>query len=210
MILKRGCLISAFLVLLAGIIGLSRYVLSQPTHREPEIPIDLLVKNQLTILGSEWSYVNPSWLYTNDDATRGTHTVWLSLRHSSFRKKIRQEFHVFPSALSARINQYASPATLNVEDDHVPIDWSYYPPHADWFILDCQPIDSPDFCRFIVRYEEYVIYFSAPIEGYLTLEQLKEVIEVTDNTMHQFLVNSTFEPGGGEIPVEREIEIQVD
>ncbi len=48
--------------------------------------------------------------------------------------------------------------------------------------------------------EEYIIVLSTPIADYMTLEDLKRLLEVIDREMADFLQHSTLHPGPRKVP----------
>lgn len=179
-------------------------------RREPEIPVELLLEKQHAILGPEWTYTG-GYLWTDSDATLGLWSAWMGFRHSKY-EHFFEEIHVYSNSFWASIVRSPSPAAVNVEKHRTrtPEDWLYDPPHADWYSIDCEPVNSPDFCHYLVRYEEYIIYLASPITEYMTLDDLKEVVRVTDDWMYEYLKKSKLEEGSRGIPDQGELDLPID
>ena len=195
-------------IFMLTIIITSGCAFAQTMRREPEIPVELLLERQLEVLGPEWSFGGGE-IWTDRDFTYALWTVWTGFDYSDNIQYAREEIHIFPNSSQASILRWPSPASVNIEEGRTPKGWTYEPTHADWFVLDCKPAHSPESCRFIVRYEEYIIYFYAPITEYMTLDDLEEIIRVTDDTMYEYLLNSKLKAGPRPIPNQGELNLSI-
>jgi hypothetical protein len=203
-----GCLI---VLLLSGLaLGgcAARYY--QSTEREPEIPINQFLRKQLEALPPGWSFqgVDVSDIETDTDFTWARWAIASGFQYKATletyrRDQISEEIHVFWNPFAARIILSPSPSSVYAGEGYVPKGWSYHPPHASRFEFGCEDGDGiaqPEWCSLILRYDEYVIVFSTPIADYMTLDDLKRVLEVIDQEMSTYLQHSTLRPGPREVP----------
>lgn len=205
-----GCLIVA----LSGLLTLGGCIVLffQSTQREPELPIRQFMQKQLEAFPPDWTVViggDIDYIYTDSDITWASWAVsatfWYKdgVRISPGIASAHEEIHVFRSAFMARITSYPSPSSLSVAEGYIPQGWSYRPPHADRFEFGCRGGNGraqPEWCGFIVRYEEYIIVFDTPIASYMTLEDLQRIMGVIDREMTDYLKRSTLRPGPRLVP----------
>ncbi|HRO24449.1 MAG TPA: hypothetical protein PLR07_09165 [Promineifilum sp.] len=179
----------------------------EPARRVPyDIPMKQLVDTQLAALGSQWSQRGRGSLNTDSDFTSGMWAVWLGFDHTDYRYNADEEIHVFYNASRAERNFSPSPMAVNIDKDgNPPIGWTYSPPHADRFVIDCSSEPVPKTCYLLLRYQEYVIVYATDVAGAMTLKDLQKLIEVTDSFMHKFLSETRLEPNVREIPTLSEL-----
>ncbi|MGB9873196.1 MAG: hypothetical protein ACPLYD_16260 [Anaerolineae bacterium] len=202
-----GCLIVA----LSGILTLGgcTVLFFQSTQREPELPIRQFLRKQREAFPSDWVLEEEIVIWTDTDFTWAS---WAAVSNFWYKDGVRispgidlaqEEIHVFRNAFVARITSYPSPSSLSAAKGYIPQGWSYRPPHADRFEFGCRGGDGsaqPEWCGFIVRYEEYIIIFDTPIASYMTLKDLQRIMEVIDREMADYLKRSTLRPGPRLVP----------
>ncbi len=210
---RTGC-IGCLIVMLSGMLALGgcAMLFLQSTQREPELPIRQFLQRQLEAFPPTWTIViggDIDYIHTDTDFTWASWAVtaafWYKdgVRISPGIAEAHEEIHVFRSSFMARITPYPSPSSLSATEGSIPQGWTYRPPHASRFEFGCVGGDSvvqPEWCGFIVRYEEYIIVFSTPIRSYMTLEDLQRVLEVIDREMTNHLKNSTLRSGPRSVP----------
>ncbi len=208
---RAGCAGCLLVVLLGGLIlGGCAARFFQSTQREPELPVNRFLRKQLEVLPPGWSFskVDAKDISTDSDFTWARWAVWTGFEYkasleTSRRNLISEEIHVFRSPFMAKITLSPSPSSVYAGEGYTPEGWAYRPPHANRFEFGCEGGDGvaqPERCSLILRYEEYVIVLSTPIADYMTLEDLKRVLEVIDREMADFLQHSTLQPGPRKVP----------
>lgn len=182
------------------------------TQREPELPIRQFVQKQLEAFPPGWMAVvggDMDYIYTDSDFTWASWAVvatfWYKdgVRISPGIAFAHEEIHIFRSAFMAHITPHPSPSSLSAADGYIPQGWNYRPPHADRFEFGCEGEDGiaqPEWCGFVLRYEEYIIVFSTPIASYMTLDDLQRIMEVIDREMANYLKTSTLRLGPRKVP----------
>ena len=208
---RVGCVLCMLILLLGGLaLGgcVARYY--QSTEREPELPVNQFLQKQLEALPPGWTFhkVSASDIWTDTDFTWARWAVASSFQYKITletyrRNRIYEEIHVFWNSFAARVNSRPSPSSVNAGKGYVPEGWVYHPPNADQFEFGCEGGDGavqPKWCSLILRYEEYVIVLSTPIAEYMTLEDLRRLLEVIDREMADFLQHSTLRPGPRKVP----------
>jgi len=181
----------------------------QSTQREPELPVRQFLQKQLAAFPPDWVLGREIGIWTDTDFTWAS---WAAVVNFWYKDGVRispgidyaqEEIHIFRSSFMARITPHPSPPSLSAAEGYIPQGWSYYPPHADRFEFGCSGGDGfsqPEGCGFILRYEEYTIVFGTPIGDYMTLDDLRRILEVIDQEMISFLQNSTLRPGPRVVP----------
>jgi len=182
----------------------------QSTEREPEIPINQFLRRQLEALPPGWSSqgVDVSDIETDTDFTWARWAIASGFQYKATletyrRDRIFEEIHVFWNSFAARLILSPSPSSVDAGEGYIPKGWIYRPPHANRFEFGCDGGDGviqPEWCSMILRYEEYVIIISTPIADYMTLNDLKRMLEVIDQEMATYLQNSTLRPGPRVVP----------
>ncbi len=220
---RAGC-IGCFIPIILGLLALGGCVMlfSRSTQREPELPVRQFLQEQVEAFPSTW-YLdeNDIRLWTGPDDPHGkfTNASWAVAADFWYKDGVRiskglatahEQIHVYKSSLHARTVSYPSEywATywegwITPGEGYIPQGWRYRPSHADRFELRCwggDGIVQPELCGFIVRYEEYLIVFDTPIASYMTLEDLRRILEVIDREMVDFLQHSTLRPGPRKVP----------
>jgi len=203
-----GC---GLVLLLSGLVlggYLARYY--QSTQREPELPVNQFLRRQLEALPPGWSFhdVNASSIWTDTDFTWARWAVasgfLYKVSSKTYRRnQISEEVHVFWNPFAAKVNSHPSPSSIDAGEGYVPKEWEFRPPNADQFEFGCEGGDGstqPKWCKVILRYEEYVIVLSTPIADHMTLNDLKQLLEVIDREMADFLQHSTLRPGPRKVP----------
>ena len=193
-------LLVAFLGILTVVGCAARFF--QPAFREPELPVQpfLLKQNDVLPLGWTLGRVN---VWTDTDFTWAGWAVSTGFTYKNYLDDISEEIHVFGNPFAARLILSPSPSSVNAGKGYVPRGWTYRPPHAQRFEFGCTGGDGanqPEGCSLILRYEEYVIVLSTPIAEYMTLEDLRRLLEVIDREMADFLQHSTLRPGPRKVP----------
>lgn len=212
---QRVACIGCLSVILLGILALGGCtgLFFHSTQREPELPIRQFMQKQLEAFPPDWTVVvggDMDYIYTDSDFTWASWAVsagfWYKddVRISPGIAAAHEEIHVFRSAFMAHITPYPSPFSLSAAEGYIPQGWTYRPPHADRFEFGCEGGDGiaqPEWCGFILRYEEYIIVFSTPIADYMTLEDLQRIMEVIDREMADYLKTSTLRLGPRKVPM---------
>jgi hypothetical protein len=201
-----GCLLVALLCLLilCGCTACFFY----STQREPEIPVNYLLRKQLEALPPGWSLargrIDASDIWTDTDFTWARWAVNTNFNYKENPQIfISEEIHVFRSSFMARVTLSPSPRSIYAGEGYIPEGWSYRPPHANRFEFGCEGGDGvaqPERCSVLLRYKEYVIVIFTPIADYMTLGDLKRILELIDQEMATYLQNSTLRPGPREVP----------
>ena len=183
----------------------------QSTQREPELPVNQFLRKQFEALPPGWTFhkVDTSNIWTDTDFTWARWAIASGFRYKKVtletyrRDQISEEIHIFWNSFAAKVNSRPSPLSVNAGKGYVPKGWVYHPPNADQFEFGCEGGDGvaqPEWCSLILRYEEYVIVLSTPIADYMTLEDLRRLLEVIDREMADFLQHSTLHPGPRKVP----------
>jgi len=194
------------LLVILLLVGLTLSGCGQSMQREPEIPVNRILQVQSEVLPAGWQFrpVDSTNIYTDRDFTWAT---WMAeagfYRKRPLEGSITEEFHVFANSPMAQ-SIPASSAEVNYLESYVPGEWSYTPPNAERFEFECTPEGTYDleWCEAILRYDEYVIYLTAPIAEYFTLQDFQQLLEVTDQEMTEFLRDSSVRPGPREAPTD--------
>jgi len=171
-------------------------------QREPELPVHQLLYKQLGALPADWTLEKPD-IWTDTDFTWARWAVVVNFEYKDGSDFAGEEIHIFANPFLARITRYPSPSSLSAGEGYMPQGWTYRPPHAQRFEFGCTGGDGanqPEGCSLILRYEEYVIVLSTPIAEYMTLEDLRRLLEVIDREMADFLQHSTLRPGPRKVP----------
>jgi hypothetical protein len=169
---------------------------AETAMRKPALPVNQLLQRQFEVLPSGWIFpgsVDESEIMTDSDATWGAWTVWVVFNRKDPREGgITTEVHAFRNRRLAKRTRWPSPS-ISLE----PTDWSYMPPGADEFIVECdEPQNHQDqYCLFSVLYEGYRIILRISINEYMTVENVNELLNVTDEFMQEYLANSTIVQG---------------
>ncbi len=206
-----GCMGCLIVLLLSGLaLGgcAARYY--QSTQREPEIPVNQFLRRQSEALPPGWSFQEEdvSNIETDTDFTWARWAISSGFQYKATletygRDRIFEEIHVFWNPFAAKVILSPSPGSVYAGKGYIPESWTYRPPHANRFEFGCEGGDGiaqPEWCSLILRYDEYVIVFSTPIVDYMTLDDLKQVLEVIDQEMYNYLQNSTLRPGPRQVP----------
>lgn len=220
---RVGC-IGCFTLIILSLLALGGYAVlfSRSTQREPELPIRQFLQKQVEAFPSTWYLEEDDielWTGAADPHGKFTNASWAVAADFWYKDGVRiskglatahEQIHVYKSPLNARMVSYPSEywATywegwITPGEGYIPQGWRYRPPHADRFELRCwggDGIAQPELCSFIVHYEEYIIAFDTPIASYMTLQDLKRVLEVIDREMANYLANSTLRPGQRKVP----------
>ncbi len=195
---RAGCAGCLLVVLLSGLaLGGCATCFFQTTQREPELPVKRLLRKQLEAMPPGWS-LGKADIWTDTDFTWASWAVAVNFRYKNERIFLREEIHIFSNPFAARIILRPSPPSVNAGKGYIPNGWAYRPSHADQFEFGCGGGDSvsqPEGCSLILRYEEYIIIFGTPIGSYMTLDDLKRVLEATDQEMSSYLETSTLRSG---------------
>lgn len=201
-----GCLIVVLLSILA--LGGCAARFFQSTQREPELPVQQLLHQEFEAFPSGWT-LGKSDIVTDTDFTWARWAVFVNfnykdgLRVAEGLRFAGEEIHVFDNSFAARVISHPSPPSLSAGKGYTPKGWTYRPPHAERFEFGCSGGDGfaqPDGCSFILRYAEYIIVFSTPIGTYMTLDDLRRILEVIDQEMTHHLENSILGPGPRPVP----------
>ncbi len=181
-------------------------VLSPSTQRCPEIPIQRLLERQLDALPSGWK-TGEVFVHTDTDFTWAKWVMVVGLSpqiEETPSRSVHEEIHVFSNRALARQLIHASPATVNMLDTgFMPTDWSYLPPHADQFEIECYTASSrTSICRMLLQYQEYVLYIEYTPYDDLTSSHLQKLLMALDSEMGQYLDTSTLREGPRVIPDE--------
>jgi len=206
-----GCLVIA----LSGILALGgcTALFFHSTQREPELPIRQFMQKQLEVFPPGWTVVlggDIDYIHTDSEVTPASWAVSASfwykdgVRISPGVASVSEEVHVFRSAFAAQIDGWRTmPYSLIIGEIYIPRGWTYRPSHANDFEFGCEGGNGsahPEWCGFIVRYEEYIIVLTTPITDYMTLEDLQRIMEVIDHEMADYLKRSTLRPGPRLVP----------
>lgn len=204
---RAGCVGCLLLFLLVGLgVGGCTVRFFQTMQREPELVVEQFLYKQLEALPPDWT---PAWapgellIWTDTDFTWASWAIATGFNYKRGLKYIHEEIHVFRNSFAARIISYPSPSSLSAGEGYIPKGWTYRPPHADRFEFGCRGgdgVSQPEGCSLILRYEEYIIVFSTPIGSYMTLDDLRRVLEVIDQEMSNHLKNSNLRPGPRPVP----------
>jgi len=200
---QMGCIGCLFIVLFGSLVlgsCVRRYL--QPTQRKPELSIRHFLESQLEALPPGWT-LGKADIWTDTDFTWAQWAVAVNFKYKKSLHFAGEEIHVFPNPYLAQIIERPSPSSVTAGTGYVPMGWTYHPPHADQFEFGCSGGDEvaqPEGCSLILRYEEYVIVFGTSIADYMTLEDLKRLLEVIDREMADFLQHSTLQPGPRKVP----------
>ena len=208
---RAGCVGCMLVLLLCGLIlggCVVRYY--QSTQREPELSVNQFLQKQFEVLPPGWTFqkVRASDIWTDTDFTWARWAVASGFQYKVTletyrRNQIYEEIHVFWNAFAASVNSRPSPSSVNAGKGYVPKGWVYHPPNADQFKFGCEGGDGvarPEWCSLILRYKEYVIVLFTPIAEYMTLEDLRRLLEVIDREMADFLQRTTLRPGPRKVP----------
>lgn len=204
-----GCVL--VLLLISGLVlggCAARYYRS--TEREPELPINQFLQKQLEALPPGWTFseVDASSIWTDTDFTWARWAVASGFQYKVTletyrRNQIFEEIHVFWNSFAAKANSRPSPSSVDAGKGYVPKGWVYRPPNADQFEFGCEGGDrgaQTEWCSLILRYEEYIIVLSTPIADYMTLDDLRRLLEVIDQEMADYLKSSTLRSGPRPVP----------
>ena len=196
---RAGCLLAALIGCLA--LGGCMVHFFLPTQRRPELPVQQLLNRQLQVFPAGWSQSKPE-VVTDTDFTWANWAVAATYRYKDGLHFATEEIHVFGNPFAAQIISSPSPASTGATKGYTPQGWTYRPLHADRFEFGCTGDNKafPEGCGFIIRYSEYVIVFSTPVNGYMTLQDLTRVLDVIDREMDQHLQSSSLQQGTRLIP----------
>lgn len=196
---RLGCIAILLLGLLL-VLSVLRYFRS--TVRVPrEIPLGALLEMQAEALGPDWTVDTHGSIFTDTDFTSGVWTFWTSLDSPNRQYDATLEFHVFQRPDLAKARLSPSPMAVNVDKNgDLPTNWSYVPPHADRFVLDCTDEPIPEGCYGLLVYQEYSLVFAIDVAGAASLEDVQRFIEATDAFMYDFLSTTKLEAGRRQVP----------
>ncbi len=217
-----GCL--SLILLSACAIGGWIMRIAYSTRREPELAIRSFVRKQLAAFPPGW-YVDEShmtlWTSTRDPHAKFTNASWMVAVDFWYRGNTRltkgiavahEQIFVYKSPLDARSTAYPSEywATywegwITSGRGNIPSGWRDRPPHADRFELKCwgnDPITKPELCSLILVYEEYFIILDTPIGDYMTLNDLRRIVDLIDREMTDHLNHSILRLGPREMPTD--------
>ena len=201
----RGVILSLRLLMTA----LALASCGQEMQRQPEIPVNHILQKQLEVLPQGWMF-EPA---TSADVWTDTDFTWArwAIAEAFYRRdapaaQISEDIHVFVNSSHAQFIGCPSPVCVGISEGYVPDKWTYHPENADGFALGCNKTDDTaaqsEWCRALIRYQEYAIYFGAFIGDHFSLEDFEKLLKVTDQEMTDFLHYSTVRPGPREVPTD--------
>jgi len=226
-----GIILLGILILGGCIVGRS-----YSTQREPELPIRQFLRKQLEAFPANWHLEESDiklWTSAADPEGKFSNAPWAvavdfwykpsSVRISKGLAVAHEQIFVYKSTFQAQSIPYPSEfwaaywgdwfasgdPILSYSPGYIPREWSYHPSHANRFEFRCwggDGIAKPEWCSFILRYEEYIIAFDTDMvrdltrEDIMTLEDLRRIIEVIDHEMADYLKRSTLRPGPRLVP----------
>jgi hypothetical protein len=178
--------------------------------RVPELPVEALLDAQLGLLPPGWTRITP---YLTCDASSADgalfriHTAFFPESQRDNTQKPWEAIYIYHDPMRA---QFGFPGMTTFfyqtpRKTYQPSGWTYRPPGAQRFAVNCVSGDGEvptQYCKFAVRYEEYVLLFEVPFDSqyYLSLEDVQHFLEVTDREMLAFLRDSSVQEGVRPVP----------
>lgn len=194
-----GCLVALMMGLLLIFVEIGSFI---GTIRVPhEIPLEALLETQVEALGSDWTLDTDGTIYTDTDFTSAAWAYYADFDHTNWQYSAALEVHTFRSPGLAKSRLSPSPMAVNVvKDGNWPAGWSYVPPNADRFVLDCRGEPNLEGCYVLLVYQEYSMVYAIDIGTGTTLADLQRFLEATDAFMADFLATTTLEQGRRQAP----------
>lgn len=206
-----GCLILLSAFILLAIFIIAWFLPGLPgTKRTPhEIMLGDLIRGQETALNPGWTFIPRDTLTSDSDVTHGlwVYEALFARNGSPYAAWLR--IHTFGSPSLAK--RWFPPAPYDdlEGDGNLPEGWSYVPPHADQFVIDCTSEEVPASCTVYTVYREYSLVYTAGEAGSMTLEDLQYWLEATDQFMADFLESTSLVRGRRSIPTLSELGIRL-
>jgi len=169
----------------------------RPMRREPELPVQQLLHEQLRVFPPGWILDTPE-VSTDSDFTWGVWAVTAHFYYQNHLEYVSEEIHVFNDPTRAHI-LFRTTSRLSPSMGYqtfIPAEWTYRPSGAQQFEIRCVKGETKiKSCEVGMRYEEYVIRLYVPVGSLLSLEEMKDILEVIDREMTVFLEDSTLRSG---------------